>query len=52
VILEPGGQEDHKELIDTLASFLRKNFAVGSVTGPVRKREVSEERVRDRKSVV
>jgi septum site-determining protein MinC len=46
VILEPGGQEDHKELIDTLASFLRKNFAVGSVTGPVRKREVSEERVR------
>ncbi|PKN61980.1 MAG: septum site-determining protein MinC [Deltaproteobacteria bacterium HGW-Deltaproteobacteria-15] len=46
VILEPGGEEDHKELIDTLASFLKKNFGVGSVTGPARKRDVSEEQVR------
>lgn len=46
VILEPGGEGEHKELIDDLASFLKKNFAVGSVTGPVRKRTGSEERVR------
>jgi septum site-determining protein MinC len=46
VILEPKGQEDHKELIDALAAFLKKNFAVGSVTGPARKRVGSEERVR------
>lgn len=46
VILEPGGDEDHKELIDTLASFLRENFAVGSVTGPVKKCAPSIERLR------
>lgn len=46
VILEPAGQEDHTELIDTLASFLKENFAVRSVTGPARKRVGSEERVR------
>lgn len=46
VILEPEGEEDHKELIDPLASFLKENFAVRSVTCPVRKRAGSDERVR------
>src|SRR3989304_5624817 len=43
VILEPAGQGDHRELIETLGSFLKENFGVGSVTGPVRKREGTEE---------
>ncbi len=51
VILEPGGQGDHKELIETLGSFLKENFAVGSVTGPVSKRVGSEERLRQQDMV-
>ncbi|RJR41341.1 MAG: septum site-determining protein MinC [Desulfobacteraceae bacterium] len=46
VILDPGRGEDHKELIDTLASFLRTHFAVGSVTGPVKRSDDSIERLR------
>ena len=46
VILEPQGEEEHKELIDGLACFLKENFAVGSVTVPPRKRPQSEERFR------
>jgi len=46
VVLDPGGEEDHKELIDTLATFLRAHFAVGSVSGPVKRCEPSVERLR------
>lgn len=51
VILETGEQEDQKDLIETLGSFLKKNFGVGSVTGPVRNRVVSEERTRQQDMV-
>jgi septum site-determining protein MinC len=46
VILEPAGEEEHKELIETLGSFLKENFGVGAVTGPGRERDGREERHR------
>lgn len=48
VILEPNDREEHEELIGTLASFLREHFAVGSVTGPQKKREPTEELLRQK----
>lgn len=45
VVLDTGGG-DPNGLIEPLASFLKKNFQVGSVTGPTPKRAPWEERVR------
>lgn len=48
IILDPGDQEDHKDLIEPLAAFLKENFGVGAVSGPSRRPVQSEERARHR----
>jgi septum site-determining protein MinC len=46
VILDPGEEENHKELIDSLGAFLKEKFDVRSVSSPAKKRSPAEEHVR------
>ncbi len=48
VIIDPGEQGDHDGLIENIGEYLKETFDVGSVSGPPKKRSVSEERIRQR----
>jgi len=39
IVLDTGGQDGHEDLVRELGAFLKEDYRIGTVTGPLRERE-------------